>query len=134
MTPGGPARRNRAHSTPPPASGRQAVIVVNTEGEIQFWNTGAETLVGYKATETIGASLDLIIPSQYQEAHWAGFHRAMHTPAVKDLAADLPVRCADGQVRHLAGRLIVLLDALGNVAGAAAVFTGTGTTGIRPFS
>ena len=85
MTPGGPARRNRAHSTPPQAPSGQAVIVVNTAGEIQFWSTGAETLVGYKPTETIGASLDLIIPG-CRSLHRCGHHRhppVQLTPALR---------------------------------------------------
>lgn len=57
----------------------------------------------------------------------------MKDPKVKDLAADLPVRCADGEVRSFAGRLLVLSDGLGVAIGAIAVHSGGGTTGIRPF-
>lgn len=57
----------------------------------------------------------------------------MGEPVVRDLAADLPVLCADGTIRVFAGRLLVLSDALGGALGAMAIYTDTGTTGVRPF-
>ena len=100
---------------------------------VRSWNKGAETLFGYMSAEAVGRSLDLIVPAELAEAHWAGFTLAMAEPKLKDLAADLPVHCADGEVRHFAGRLVVLLDGLGEAVGATAIFTATGTTGVRPF-
>ncbi|SDS03108.1 PAS domain S-box-containing protein [Brevibacterium sandarakinum] len=72
-----------------------AVIIADTDGEVSQLNRGAETLFGYRADETIGNSLDLIVPKHLQEAHWASFHRAMSEPPIKDLAADLRARCSD---------------------------------------
>jgi len=54
-------------------------------------------------------------------------------PTIKDLAADLPVLCADGEVRHFAGRLLVLSDGLGTAIGALAIYASAGTTGVQPF-
>lgn len=88
-----------------------------------------KTLFGFGATDALGQSLDLIVPPSLQERHWSGFGRAMRTPKVKDMAADIPVRCADGQVRVFAGRLLVISDALG----AMGIFATEGSTGIRPF-
>ena len=110
-----------------------AIVTVDTQGVIRSWNKGAENLFGHSAAEAVGQSLDLIVPAELAEAHWAGFHRAMAAPKLADLAADLPVRCADGEVRHFAGRLVVLLDGLGEAVGATAIFAATGTTGVRPF-
>lgn len=110
-----------------------AVVVADTDGVITRWNAGARALFGYPAEQAVGQSLDLIVPEHLREAHWAGFRRAMREPQVKDLAADLPVRCADGEVRHFAGRLLVLGDGLGTAIGAMAIYAGEGTTGIRPF-
>ena len=50
-----------------------------------------------------------------------------------DLAADIPVLCADGQVKELTGRLLVLSDGFGAALGAMGIFAADGTTGIRPF-
>lgn len=110
-----------------------AVIIADTTGVISQWNKGAEALFGYRAEEAVGQSLDLVVPEHLQQAHWAGFHRAMKEPKIKDLAADLPVRCADGEVRSFAGRLLVLSDGLGVAIGAIAIYSAKGTTGIHPF-
>lgn len=110
-----------------------AVIVVDTDGVIRQWDSGAETLFGYRAGDAVGQSLDLLIPEHLQAAHWRGFRRAMIKPTIKDLAADMPVTCADGRLRTFAGRLLVLSDGLGVALGAMAIFTDGGSTGVRPF-
>jgi PAS domain S-box-containing protein len=110
-----------------------AVIVTDTEGTITHWSEGAEELFGYRAADTLGRPVDLIVPEHLREAHWAGFHRAMSNPQVKDMAADLPVRCADGQTRAFPGRLLALSDGLGVALGAMAIYAPEGTTGLRPF-
>jgi len=58
----------------------------------------------------------------------------MRQPEIKDMAADLPVLCADGTVREFAGRLLTLSDGLGVAIGAMAIYTDSGTTGSHPFS
>lgn len=110
-----------------------AVIVADTSGRITQWNPGAETLFGYPADQAVGHSLNLIVPPDLQDAHWHGFRQAMADPQVKDLAADLPVRCADGVIRHFPGRLLTLIDGQGVALGAMAIYAPTGTTGVRPF-
>lgn len=110
-----------------------AVIEVDTRGRVQRWSAGAETLFGYRAADVLGASVGFLVPEHLRDAHWAGFHRAMRNPKVRDMAADLPVVCSDGQVRIFAGRLLVLSDALGQALGALAIYAAPGTTGHRPF-
>ena len=110
-----------------------AIVVVDTVGHITQWNPGAEALFGHSAAFALGQSLDLIVPAALRARHWAGFRRAMQAPQVKDLAADIPVLCADGQVKQFAGRLLVLSDGLGVALGAMGIFAADGTTGFRPF-
>jgi PAS domain S-box-containing protein len=110
-----------------------AIVVTNSDGTITWWSPGAEVLFGHSAAAALGHSLDLIVPDALRARHWAGFHRAMKAPQVKDLAADIPVLCADGQVREFAGRLLVLSDGLGAALGAVGIFAADGTTGIKPF-
>ena len=112
---------------------QHALIVTDADGVVTHWSTGAEDLFGYPAVEVIGRRVDIIIPEHLREAHWHGFHRAMRDPQVKDMAADLPVLCADGEVRTFAGRLLALSDALGVALGALAIYSPAGTTGVRPF-
>jgi PAS domain S-box-containing protein len=110
-----------------------AIVVADTDGQITCWSPGAEALFGHSAADALGQSLDLIVPGALRARHWAGFRRAMQAPRVKDLAADIPVLCADGQVRQFAGRLLIVSDGLGLALGAVGIFTAEGTTGIKPF-
>lgn len=109
------------------------VVVADASGTITWWSPGAEVLFGHSAAQAVGQSLDLIVPEGLRARHWAGFRRAMDAPQVKDLAADIPVLCADGQVTEFAGRLLVLSDGLGAALGAIGIFAADGTTGIKPF-
>lgn len=110
-----------------------AIITTDRNGTIVGWDAGAEALIGHPAAHAVGQPVDMVIPVHLRDAHWAGFHRAMRAPVVRDRAADLPVVCADGEVRTFAGRLLVLSDGLGVALGAMAIYTDAGTTGIRPF-
>ncbi len=111
-----------------------AMIRTDTAGRISYWDDGAERLFGHPAAMAIGQPVDLIVPEHLRSAHWRGFRRAMDTPEIKDMAADLPVLCADGVVREFAGRLLALSDGLGVAVGALAIYTDDGSTGVRPFS
>ncbi|MGB5951201.1 MAG: PAS domain S-box protein [Ornithinimicrobium sp.] len=111
-----------------------AVVVVDTEGIITSWNDGAAVLFGHDARSAIGRPVDMIVPEHLRDAHWAGFRRAMAAPKIKDMAADLPVLCADGEVREFPGRLLALSDGLGSAIGAIAIYRADGSTGVRPFS
>jgi PAS domain-containing protein len=110
-----------------------AIVVVDADGHITWWSPGAEELFGHSAADALGQSLDLIVPGALRMRHWAGFRRAMQAPHVKDLAADIPVLCADRQVKQFAGRLLILSDGLGVALGAVGIFAAEGTTGIKPF-
>ena len=55
----------------------EALIFADLEGIIRAWNPGAETVFGFTMAETIGQSLDLIIPERMRRAHWDGFNKAI---------------------------------------------------------
>ena len=55
------------------------VVVANADGEIVFWNPGAERIFGHSKTEAVGQSLDLIVPEKQRQRHWTGFDKTMHT-------------------------------------------------------
>ena len=52
-----------------------AIIAADRTGVINFWNLGTDRIFGFRAHETIGRSLDLIIPHNLRAPHWAGFNR-----------------------------------------------------------
>jgi PAS domain S-box-containing protein len=55
----------------------EALIFSDLEGIIRRWNPGAETVFGFTAEESIGQSLDLIIPERLRKPHWEGFNKAL---------------------------------------------------------
>lgn len=73
-----------------------ATITTDAEGTIVGCDAGAAALFGHAAENVLGRPVDLLVPEPLREAHWTGFRRAMRSPRVRDLAADLPVLCADG--------------------------------------
>jgi PAS domain S-box-containing protein len=107
-------------------SGSQAVVMADTSGHITYWSAGAEDLFGHTAAEAVGASLDLIVPSEHRERHWTGFHRAMATAECRlDRATiNLPVLCRDGRELAFPARFVFLADANGFSVGAMGVFAG----------
>jgi len=47
-----------------------AILVADRQGQVRYWNTGAEQMFGYSAVEAVGQSLDLIIPENLRFRHW----------------------------------------------------------------
>lgn len=60
-----------------------AVVYSDRDGKILLWNAAAEKLFGFPAAETLGQSLDIIIPERFRRAHWAGFERAVAAGKVR---------------------------------------------------
>ena len=56
-----------------------AIIMADRDGIIRLWNGGARAVFGYPAEETVGQSLDLIIPERLRDRHWNGFRKVMET-------------------------------------------------------
>ena len=93
-------------------------------GVVRSWNAGAETLFGYGAADAIGQTLDLVVPPDYRERHWAGYRDAM---AASDGNVDhgsfnVPALHRDGTVMRVEVRLHVVHDSRNRVVGAVAVF------------
>jgi PAS domain S-box-containing protein len=54
-----------------------AIIAADKEGNIRFWNPGAERIFGHASGAVIGQSLDIIIPERLRKRHWDGYHRVI---------------------------------------------------------
>ena len=98
---------------------RSALVRSDPEGLIVEWDDGAEAFFGYSREEAIGQSLDLIVPEEFRDRHWAGFNKAIASGICRmDRATtNVPVRCKDGQIRPFPGRFVFLQDARGSVVG-----------------
>ena len=53
-------------------SAQDAILMMDPEGRISYWNPAAERILGYTSAEAIGQNLHaLIVPLRYHEAHYA---------------------------------------------------------------
>ncbi len=53
-----------------------AIVSVNTGGEIVSWNVGAERIFGFPEAEVLGRNVCMIMPEKYRERHAEGMRRA----------------------------------------------------------
>jgi hypothetical protein len=94
-----------------------AVVLVDTTGTVQYWSAGATALFGHP--NSVGHTLDVIVPDEYRGQHWSGFHKAMETGVAESAGGryNIPVRCADGQARSFPGTFSLLWDGHGRAVG-----------------
>ncbi len=60
-------------------SATDAIISINENGDISFWNKAAERIFGYETEDVIGNPLDSIMPQRYREEHQRRIRRAVET-------------------------------------------------------
>jgi PAS domain S-box-containing protein len=56
-----------------------AILICDRAGTVRFWNAAAERVFGFRTTEALGASMNLIIPESLRARHWVGWEAAMNT-------------------------------------------------------
>ncbi|MBI5889111.1 MAG: PAS domain S-box protein [Nitrosomonadales bacterium] len=62
------------------AAAQDALIMVDAEGLVSFWNAAAEKIFGYREEEILGKSLhSMLAPDKYREAYMAGFSNFLST-------------------------------------------------------
>src|SRR5688572_12902346 len=71
-----------------------ATIFADREGIVRIWNTRAEVVFGFSASEAIGGSLDVIIPQDLRAAHWRGFNQAIATGKTRSEGRAMLTRAA----------------------------------------
>ncbi len=62
------------------SSVQDAIIMINEEGKVTYWNQAAEKIFGFSGEETRGRKLhEIIIPARYKGAHLEGFQSFQET-------------------------------------------------------
>lgn len=100
-----------------------AILYTDAKGLIQLWNSGAERIFGFSASEAIGESLDIIIPEKLRARHWEGYYKVMASGQTRygsDLLS-VPALHRDGHQLSVAFSIIMLKDEQGQVAGIASL-------------
>lgn len=67
-------------------SASDAIICINSHGNIHYWNNAAETIFGYSADEAIGKSLTLMMPERFRQAHQEAMNRVVSAGESKILS------------------------------------------------
>lgn len=78
----------------------EAIVVVNSNGDITYVSAQAERLFGYDPTELIGQKIEVLMPDSFRSAHER--HRATFSksPRSRPLVTGLDIKgkCKDGRV------------------------------------
>lgn len=96
-----------------------ALIYADVSGTIRYWNPAAARIFGHAPERAMGESLDLIIPEQFHDAHWAGYERATASGVTKYAGQALTTRAlrADGSSLYVELSFAVIHGAEGTVTG-----------------
>ena len=57
----------------------EAIITIDSQGKIIFWNKAAETIFGYQHDEAVGKALGFIMPERFRRDHHDGIERVVTT-------------------------------------------------------
>lgn len=60
-------------------SSNDAIIIGDHAGNVLFWNSGAQTIFGYRSEEVAGKSLTMLMPERYRTSHQQGMARFSDT-------------------------------------------------------
>ena len=106
------------------ATRSDAIVAADREGNILFWNPGAERLFSYARDEALGRSLDLIVPERLRARHWEGYARVMATGQSRYGEADVlavPALRKDGSTLSVEFTIVPLHDEAGGLIALAAL-------------
>jgi len=81
-------------------SARDAILMLDPQGRISYWNPAATHILGYAREEAMGRNLhELIAPERYMEAHRNAFPEFVRTGrgAAVGKTLELHARCRDGR-------------------------------------
>ncbi len=70
---------------------KDAIVSIDSNGEIIFWNTAAENIFGYSADEAVGKLITLVLPKEFHDAHQKGFDRIIKTGESKIIGKTVEV-------------------------------------------
>jgi PAS domain S-box-containing protein len=102
---------------------QDAILFADRDGIVYLWNSGAESIFGYKAEEIQGKNLDLIIPEKLRQRHWEGYQRVMKTGETrygKELLK-VPAMRKDGRTISVEFTILLVRNRQNEIIGAASI-------------
>jgi len=90
------------------AQARDAIIVCNEDGIVEFWNNGAERLYGYQASQTLGRPIHLVLKPEDETALKEAIYQVR---TQGEWIGELQRIAADGSVKTVESRWTVVQSA-----------------------
>jgi PAS domain S-box-containing protein len=101
-----------------------AIVYADEHGVIRFWNRGAERIFGFAEAETLGNTLDLIIPENLRGRHWQGYAATMESGTTRYGTGEIlavPAMHKEGQRISIEFTILPFRDRTGGMQGIAAI-------------
>ncbi|BAI81532.1 conserved hypothetical protein [Deferribacter desulfuricans SSM1] len=95
-----------------------AILAIDKEGIIRFWNSGASDLFRFSKEEAINSSLDIIIPEKLRQRHWEAFFNFVKTGRGKysnEHLLSVPAITKNNKKIFVDFKLTTLTDNKGNI-------------------
>jgi PAS domain S-box-containing protein len=105
---------------------RRATVTVDRAGIIHQWGDAVTDVVGHSAGETMGRSLDVVIPPVLRPLHWWGFDHAMKSGRLKRGIFKVPALRKDGRVIVAHATIDLIPGKSRGADGAVVTFVGVG--------
>ena len=104
---------------------QRATVTVDRAGTIRQWGDDVTEVVGRSAAETLGRSLNIIIPPGLRSIHWWGFDRAMRRGRMSSGKLTVPALRSDGRIVVAHATIELTFGDSGTTDGATVTFNGT---------
>lgn len=101
-----------------------AILICDHAGTVRYWNVAAERVFGFRVTEALGVSMNLIIPERLRARHWAGWEATMRTGVTRYGEGQLlavPALHKDGRQVSIEFSIQLMKDADGQIEWVVAV-------------
>jgi len=101
-----------------------AILICDHAGTVRYWNVAAERVFGFRVTEALGVSMNLIIPERLRARHWASWAATMRTGVTRYGEGQLlavPARHKDGRQVSIEFSIQLLKNADGQIEWVVAV-------------
>jgi PAS domain S-box-containing protein len=104
----------------------RASVTVDRDGIIRQWGDAVTGVVGYSAADTVGQSLNVVIPPALRPLHWRGFDQAMKTGRLDRQLFKIPAVCKDGRIVVAHATIELVRGDDGGTDGGVVTFVGVG--------
>jgi PAS domain S-box-containing protein len=101
-----------------------AILISDHAGTVRYWNAAAERVFGFRVTEALGLSMNLIIPERLRARHWAGWEATIRTGVTRYGEGQLlavPALHKDGRQISIEFSIQLVKDADGHIEWVVAV-------------